>query len=105
MIIALALLLQVNLAQGKTTTASSEETGKGNLAAKAVDGNPDTRWCASAGTFPQWWQVDLGASKKVKTVRIRWESEVRHEIEGSTDGQAWTKFVAGSEVRHLRVTC
>jgi len=33
----LALLLQVNLAQGKTATASSEEAGKGNLAAKAVD--------------------------------------------------------------------
>ncbi|HEX7898895.1 MAG TPA: discoidin domain-containing protein [Planctomycetota bacterium] len=101
----LLALLQVNLAQGKPATASSEEAGKGNLAAKAVDGSPDTRWCASAGTFPQWWQVDLGAAKKVKTVRISWESDVRHEIEGSTDGKAWTKFAAGADVRHLRVTC
>ena len=43
----LLLLLQVNLAQGKSATASSEEAGKGNLAARAVDGNPDTRWCAA----------------------------------------------------------
>lgn len=104
----LALLLQVNLAQGKAATASSEESGKGNLAAKAVDGKPDTRWCAGAGTFPQWWRVDLGATKKVKNVRITWESEgIRHEIEGSVDGQAWTKFAPGksNELRHLRVTC
>jgi hypothetical protein len=104
--ITLLLLLQVNLAQGKAATASSEEAVKGNLAAKAVDGKPDTRWCAANGSFPQWWQVDLGAPKKVKNVRIRWESEgVRHEIEGSADGRSWTKFEAGADVRHLRVTC
>jgi putative heme-binding domain-containing protein len=101
----LLMLLQVNLAQGKAATASSEEAGKGNLAAKAVDGSPDTRWCAGSATFPQWWRVDLGTSKRVKTVRISWESEVRHEIESSLDGQSWTKFVAGTDVRHLRVTC
>ena len=54
--ITLLLLLQVNLAQGKPATASSEESGKGNLAGKAVDGNPDTRWCAANGSFPQWWK-------------------------------------------------
>ncbi len=105
-LLGLLLLLQVNLAQGKAATASSEETGKGNLAAKAVDGNPESRWCAANGSFPQWWQVDLGAAKKIKTVRIQWESEgIRHDIDGSTDGQNWKKFVEGNEVRHLRVTC
>ena len=104
-LLGLLLLLQVNLAKGKAATASSEETGKGNLAAKAVDGDPGTRWCAAAGSFPQWWKVDLGAAKKVKTVRISWESEgIRHEIEGSSDDKAWTKFVPGGEVRWLRVT-
>jgi putative heme-binding domain-containing protein len=101
----LLLLLQVNLAQGKPATASSEESGKGHVAAKAVDGNPDTRWCASGPSFPQWLQVDLGALKRVKTVRIAWESQgIRHRIEASKDGQRWEPFAEG-DIRHLRVVC
>jgi beta-galactosidase len=59
------------LSQGRTATASSSQTG--NTAANAVDGNSKTtRWCASAATYPQWWQVDLGSSVDIGCVRINW---------------------------------
>lgn len=86
----------VNLARGASATASSEETNKHNLIPHALDGNKATRWCASDGSAPQWFQIDLGASKSVSGCEITWESDgtlYRHMIEGSTDGQTWTRLV------------
>lgn len=85
-----------NFAKGQPTSASSEEHGKGNLAAKAVDGNPTTRWCASNGDAGQWWQVDFGASRKVRTVRIHWEfpdGVYQHRLLASADGDDWKTVV------------
>lgn len=89
-------LAPVNLAKGKTATASSEETGKNNLVAHAVDGNPATRWCASDGSKPQWLQVDLGKTEKVTGVTLEWESDsavYKYTLEGSTDGKSWQTLV------------
>lgn len=121
-LLALALLqAPVNLAKGKAATASSEEAGKGNFAAKAADGNPETRWCAANGGFPQWWAVDLGDSKHLRGVRLSWEGDAagyRYLLEGSADGKAWKTLADVSKggadgahaidapgTRHLRVTC
>src|SRR4051794_513891 len=41
-------------------SASSEETGKGNSADLAYDGDDSTRWCASGGGLAQWLALDLG---------------------------------------------
>jgi type 1 glutamine amidotransferase len=49
-------VVPINLALGKPATASSTQ-GDEHAADKAVDGNPATRWCASDGSVPQWWQL------------------------------------------------
>ncbi|WP_367318721.1 alpha-L-fucosidase [Streptomyces sp. HUAS ZL42] len=82
-----------DIAAGKTATASSEETSKGNTAAKAVDGSSATRWCASSGSTGQWLKVDLGSTRSLTGTRIAWESDAtnyRYKIEGSTDNSTWT---------------
>ena len=82
-----------DIAAGKAATASSEETSKGNTAAKAVDGSTATRWCANNGTTGQWLKVDLGSTRSLTGTRIAWESAAtnyRYRIEGSTDNTNWT---------------
>jgi hypothetical protein len=77
----------VELAQGKSVTASSEETSRGNLALLGNDGNPSTRWSASDGTIPAWWRVDLGLTYRLSRVEIDWEFARRYgyRIEVSDD--------------------
>ncbi|MGY1496853.1 alpha-L-fucosidase [Streptomyces sp. QTS52] len=85
-----------DIAVGKTVTASSEETSKGNTAAKAVDGSTATRWCANNGSAGNWLKVDLGATKSLTGARIAWELDAtnyRYRVEGSTDNTTWTTLV------------
>ena len=59
----------------------------------AVDGDPESRWCASDGSAPQWLQVDLGRHEALTGCRILWESEdapYLYKVEGSADGKAWS---------------
>lgn len=112
-----------NLAFGKMTRASSEETGKNNFAKNAVDGNLGSRWCANGGNNGQTWQVDLGQAEHIKALRIHWEmpeSAYRYKIDASPDGEKWKTVVDQSDnkkplritphdvdatdTRHLRVT-
>ncbi|HEY0463443.1 MAG TPA: discoidin domain-containing protein [Polyangiaceae bacterium] len=39
----------------------------------ANDGDLTTRWCASAKTLPQWWQLDLGGGHELSRIEIVWE--------------------------------
>ena len=72
-------------------SASSEETGKGNVKAALVDGNPNTRWCAGDASLPQWVIIKLDKKQAVKQARITWEEEgpYRYRIHGSMDGKNW----------------
>ena len=83
------------LSQGKTASASSSQTGNG--AANGNDGNTATRWAASASTYPQWWNVDLGASKNLTKVDISWYSSssrsYKYKIEVSSDNTTFTTKV------------
>ncbi|WP_079158474.1 alpha-L-fucosidase [Streptomyces caniscabiei] len=82
-----------DIAAGRAATASSEESSKGNTAAKAVDGSTATRWCANNGNTGQWLKVDLGAVKPITGARIAWELDAtnyRYRIEGSIDNTTWT---------------
>ena len=75
-----------------TVTASSEETGKGNFAWKAVDGNAATRWCASSPSQPQWLQLEFEKPQSLHGIKIIWEggnTTYKHEVEGSADGKSW----------------
>ncbi len=104
-------------------TASSEESGKGNFAWKAVDGDLGSRWCAGGASKPQWLQIEFEMPHDLSGVKIVWESQnntYKHTIEGSNDGKAWTTIVDAREnakngdsehalsaksVRFLKITC
>ncbi|NBV22818.1 MAG: heme-binding protein [Proteobacteria bacterium] len=111
-----------NLAVAGKASASSEESGKGNYAANAIDGDPDTRWCAAGGGTGHTWQVDLGKEQKITGVHISWESPkntYRYRLEASLDGQQWQPLADAAKndqpgatkndfpatsARHVRVT-
>ncbi|MDQ6422415.1 DUF4855 domain-containing protein [Paenibacillus sp. LHD-117] len=84
-----------NLATDKTAEASTVEAGSPNLMpAKAVDGFPSTRW-ASELYDNTWFQVDLGESKELDTVRIDWEyaRAKTYKLLVSGDKQTWTNVM------------
>jgi hypothetical protein len=83
-----------NVAQGKTTTASSFQAAdaKGTYTpGNATDGNTATRW-ASNWSDPQWVQVDLGQSTTIRHIQLVWESAYgqAYQIQTSNDGTNWT---------------
>ena len=57
-----------------TMTAQSEETNKNNFAWRAVDGDKNTRWCASNSSKPQWLQLELEKPQDLAGISIIWES-------------------------------
>jgi len=95
-------------AAGKTikVTASSEESDKDNMAAKAFDGNADTRWCASSEASDEWLQFDFGQSQKLGGVEADWEfsdKEYGYVIEGSNDGTDWKELAKAKSTEDKRV--
>jgi len=82
----------VNIIQGKTVKASSEQADKGNLAAMAVDTDSNTRWCAADSNADAWWQVDLGQVLPVSFISLELEKELQFytfEIQVSNDEANW----------------
>lgn len=75
-----------NIAKGKTCYASSQS----QPASYAVDGDPKTRW-ESEFSDPQWFYVDLGSKKTVKSITILWEAAYAREyrIDVSNDANNW----------------
>lgn len=115
---------RVNLALGKTVTASSEQRDQNNLLGMAVDGKRATRWCAAGGGFPQWLAIDLGSEQEIHGVGIDWESDAAkytYSIDVSLDGSKYdTIFQTEAEgivgrqadhsiekrkARYVKVTC
>ncbi len=87
-------LRPVNLALGKPATASA--TQDGHSPGDAVDGDPETRWCAPDNGDGYWWRVDLQKPETLTGCRIAWEQEnqpYQYKIEGSADGQSWKELV------------
>ncbi|WP_328784258.1 discoidin domain-containing protein [Streptomyces canus] len=82
----------VDLAKGKTATASSSESNPftSYQPGRAVDGDDASRW-ASDWSDDQWWQVDLGSTNRVSKVTLDWEQAYgkSYRIELSTDGANW----------------
>jgi hypothetical protein len=84
---------EVEKALGQTATSSSIK-GVGYEPAKALDqNNTTTRWSSQFGVDNQWWQVDLGAVRKVSRVTFDWYSSyaTRYLISVSTDGTTFTQ--------------
>jgi endoglucanase Acf2 len=80
-----------NLALGRPVTCSSVENA-GTVCANAVDGNTGTRW-SSAFSDPQWIYVDLGATRTLNRVVLRWEAAFgrAYRIEVSDNATSWTQ--------------
>jgi len=91
-----------NFAQAKSSEASSAELDKGNVAARANDGDESTRWCAAAAGAGQWWQVDLGKVQHVGYLAVELEREAKYygyEIKASTNSTTWQTIMTKATSR------
>jgi hypothetical protein len=85
-----------NLAQGKTMSESSHADVYG--AGNANDANQGTYWESANNAFPQWIQVDLGASVSVNKVIAKlptaWGTRTQtFSVQGSTNGSTFSDLV------------
>ena len=82
--------LGTNIAQGKPTTSSSDESAQ-FPASNATDGDITTRW-SSGFSDPQWVQVDLGQSYNLTHASLTWEAAAAsaYQLQVSGDGTNWT---------------
>ncbi len=87
-----------NLALGKPASASTVNGGftAGNL----NDGNQGSYW-ESASAFPQWAQIDLGASTSIDQVVLKlptgWgQRQQTVTVQGSADGGTFSSIVASA---------
>ena len=81
-----------NLVFNKPAKASSEETGKKNFAANAVDGRLDTRWCAAGPNSGESLVLDMETPQSLRNVRIHWEQRntaYRYRLEASANNVDW----------------
>lgn len=86
-----------NLAQGKTTTASTnfappapDDQWCGN-SSYAVDGAQSTRWASVTGSNPQWIYIDLGAIKSINRVKLYWSGvATAYKVQVSNNASTWT---------------
>ncbi|MEV4510431.1 choice-of-anchor D domain-containing protein [Dactylosporangium sp. NPDC049525] len=92
-----------NIALNKTATASSQVNGT-QAATTATDGNADTYWESNNNAFPQWVQVDLGATSSIGKVTLKlppataWATRRQTlSILGSTDGSNFSTIVGSAE--------
>ena len=93
----------VNLAQGKTATASESESGTNFTADKAVDGNANrdangaqqSRWATNQLTNDReaWLQIDLGSAQAFQSFVIAWErtniTSYSIQISDTANGTDW----------------
>ena len=77
---------------GGPVTASSEEADKGNTAARAFDGDRETRWCADGPGSGQWIRAELPAAAEIGAVEIEFEKggAWAAKVELSSDGAQWS---------------
>ncbi|WP_157610164.1 PQQ-dependent sugar dehydrogenase [Spirillospora albida] len=82
--------LKTNLALKRPVKVSSYQQA-GTEGPKAVDGSLTTRWSSKASS-PQWIEIDLGSSRQVGYVLLRWEAAFgkAYRIQTSTGGGVWT---------------
>ena len=73
------------------------------MPANAVDGNTSTYWESTDNAFPQWLQVDLGATKSFSRIVLdlppssSWSTRTQTlSVLGSTDGSTFTTIVASA---------
>ncbi len=65
---------------GNPGPAKASSSQGGHPAVHAIDGNPDTRWCASSGAPGQLFEVNTGFEDKIRNIVIIWEKDTPAEI-------------------------
>ncbi|MFC0116133.1 discoidin domain-containing protein [Kibdelosporangium aridum] len=94
------ILAGPNLALGKTMTASGSVGGYGPGVSN--DSNQNTYWESTNNAFPQWLQVDLGASISTTQIVLKlpvanWGSRTQTlTVQGSANGSTFTDIVASA---------
>ncbi|MEV6116097.1 discoidin domain-containing protein [Streptomyces sp. NPDC052109] len=89
-----------DLAAGKTMSAGSYT--QSYTPANANDGNQATYWESANNAFPQWLQVDLGATTSVNQLVLQvpvtnWAARTQTlSVQGSIDGSNFTTIVASA---------
>ncbi|TYP78164.1 CARDB protein [Paenibacillus methanolicus] len=88
-----------NLALGKTVTASGHADVYN--ANNVKDGNQGTYWESVNNAFPQWVQVDLGASANIDQVVLKlpagWETRTQTlAVQGSANGSTFTTIIGSA---------
>ncbi|WP_339279199.1 discoidin domain-containing protein [Paenibacillus sp. FSL W8-1187] len=88
-----------NLALGKAATASgyADVYGAGNV----NDGNAGTYWESVNNAFPQWIQIDLGASASIDQIVLKlpsgWETRSQTlSVQGSANGSTFSTLVGSA---------
>lgn len=90
-----------DLARGRPTSESShvQSYASGNV----VDGDPNSYWESANSAFPQWVQVDLGATRTVGRVVLKlppataWGSRTQTlSVQGSVDGGSFGTLVGSA---------
>ncbi len=79
-----------DVALGKTAAASSALDGY--PASNANSGDESKIWCASDGTYPQWWKIDLGQNYDVTNLTFKLapsSASFKYKIEVSTDNSSF----------------
>ena len=78
--------------------ASSSYSMDGFTADKAVDGQSNTYWCASSGSFPQWLTVDLGEVREFDRIVMDMVPKTpacTYTVQASADGENWSSIYSG----------
>ncbi|GLX96458.1 discoidin domain-containing protein [Herbidospora sp. NBRC 101105] len=89
-----------NLASGRTMSGSS--VSQNYVASNANDNNQATYWESNNNVFPEWLQVDLGASTSVNRVVLKlpasgWATRTQTlAVQGSTNGTSFTDIVGSA---------
>ena len=90
------------LSRKKATTASSSLSGF--EPDKAVDEDVRTWWSAQTGNPGEWFQIDLGAEKRIEAIQINFADQdskgvgisqevYKYVLELSVDGKTWTPAI------------
>ena len=69
---------------------ASSSSGTGSSASKAVDGDEDTWWCASDGSFPQWILFDMKQEREFNCLSLTMyngTAGMSYTVECSNDGK------------------
>ena len=116
-----SILSKHPMSSGCAATASSGDVLV-DPALFATDGDLRSYWRASVGGYPQWLQVDLGATSSIGQVVINWVNantrSYRYDLQVSNDGATWQQVVdqssrtafgntsdalSGTQARYVRV--